>query len=452
MNKKEILPPLPNVTGLLLDAVCLVDASGRFVFASAACERIFGYTQEEIVGKHMYDLILPADREKTRSAASDVLAGQYKTSFENRYVRKDGSIVDVMWSARWSESDQLRVAVARDITERKSAERIKQALYAISEVAHSTEDLALLFEKVHGVINEHVPAPNFVIALCDEEGACDENSKDGEKRNEQKLSYVHREQNRASVPLKPDTLVAEVVRTGQAVFLTPETAATKNIQGWTEIGEGARYCFAIPLKAPSQTLGAIVMLSYCESDHYTERDLEFLQLIAERIATILDRNKMQARFRYMAEYDQLTGLPNRVLLHDRLKTALERARRQEQKLALLFIDLDKFKQVNDNFGHLAGDYLLQVVATRLKTAIRESDTVARIGGDEFAVLLEGAQTQAQANKVIEKILTTLNQPLTYDGHEVNVLASIGVAFYPEHGENERELINHADRAMYATKR
>lgn len=440
MNKKDIHSPLPNVTELLLDAVCLVDASGRFVFASAACERIFGYTQEEIVGKQMYDLVLPADREKTRNAASDVLAGQYKTSFENRYVRKDGTIVDIMWSARWSESDQMRVAVARDITERKNAERIKHALYTISEVAHSTEDMLLLFEKVHEVINEHIPAPNFVIALCDEE------------RNAQKLSYVRREQNQTFAPLEPGALVAEVVRTGQSVFLTPETVAIKNTQDWTEIGEGTCYCFAIPLKAPHQTLGAIVMHSYCDIPRYTERDHDFLQLVADRIATIIEHKRMQARFRYMAEYDQLTGLPNRVLLHDRLKTALERARRQEQKLALLFIDLDKFKLVNDTLGHLAGDYLLQVVATRLKSVIRESDTVARIGGDEFAVLLEGAQTQVQANNVIEKLLATLNQPLTYEGHEVNVLASIGVAFYPEHGEDERELINHADRAMYATKR
>lgn len=439
MTKKAPPVPLPNFADLLLDAICLVDAEGHFVFVSSACERIFGYTQEEIVGKKMYDLIFSADLEKTRNAAQDVLSGECKTSFENRYVRKDGRVVDIMWSARWSESDNLRVAVARDITERKHAERLKHALYAISEAANSTEDLALLFERVHEVIKEHTPAANFFVALRDD------------NNRELHFPYTYREQ-QTSQASPPQAFAAEVMRRGESIFLTPDTGAENTQQIWTDVGEEVRYCFGLPLRVQNETLGSMILLSYCQATRYTEKDQELLKVVANQVATVIDRHKMHARLRHRAEYDELTGLPNRVLLHDRLKTALERARRQEQKLALLFVDLDKFKAVNDSLGHLAGDYLLQIVATRLKGAIRESDTVARIGGDEFAVLLEGAQTQEQATMAVEKILTALHQPLSYEGHDVCVLASIGVAFYPEHGEDERELINYADRAMYASKR
>ncbi len=124
-------PSLESVLDLLLDAVCLVDADGRFVFASAACERIFGYGPGELIGRQMQEMIHPEDLDRTMQAAGAVLNGLHLTHFENRYLRKDGQVVHVMWSARWSESDQLRIAVARDITERKQLEHRLQyaALY-----------------------------------------------------------------------------------------------------------------------------------------------------------------------------------------------------------------------------------------------------------------------------------------------------------------------------------
>jgi len=116
--------PLPPILArrafldLLPDAICVVDEHGRFVFVSAACERIFGYTQEEMIGRAMIDLVAPEDRARTLQAAADIMAGEHKLNFENSYVRKDGRRVDILWSARWWESDRLRIAVARDITER----------------------------------------------------------------------------------------------------------------------------------------------------------------------------------------------------------------------------------------------------------------------------------------------------------------------------------------------
>ena len=130
--KNEGYTSLGRFIDLLLDAICVVDKSGRFEFVSAGAERIFGYTPDEMIGMQMLDLVLPEDRERTLAAANEIMTDHYKIDFENRYIRKDGSIVDILWSARWSDEYQQRVAVARDITKNKNAERRQAALYEIS--------------------------------------------------------------------------------------------------------------------------------------------------------------------------------------------------------------------------------------------------------------------------------------------------------------------------------
>ena len=167
----KTLAPLTNFIDLLLDAVCVVDAEGRFVFVSAACERIFGYTPEEMIGKAMIEMVAPEHRARTLEAAKEIMAGNPKLHFENRYIRKDGRLVDIMWSARWSETEQLRIAVARDITELKTGQEIQAALYAISESAHVAEDLLALFQRIHQIIGKLLPAANFAVALYEKKNS-----------------------------------------------------------------------------------------------------------------------------------------------------------------------------------------------------------------------------------------------------------------------------------------
>jgi len=163
--KNDGYTSLGRFIDLLLDAICVVDKSGRFEFVSAGAERIFGYTSDEMIGMQMLDLVLPEDRERTLAAAEEIMAGRYQLDFENRYIRKDGSIVDIRWSARWSEEYQQRVAVARDITKHKLAERRQAALYEISEAVHVAEDLLSLYSHIHQIIAKLLPAENFSIAL-----------------------------------------------------------------------------------------------------------------------------------------------------------------------------------------------------------------------------------------------------------------------------------------------
>lgn len=153
----------------------------------------------------------------------------------------------------------------------------------------------------------------------------------------------------------------------------------------------------------------------------------------------------------LAYYDTLTGLPNRQLCLDRIKQALNSAHRNKDRMALLFLDLDQFKHVNDTLGHANGDLLLKIVADRLKSCLRENDTVARLGGDEFILLVNSVTNQFEIIKVAEKILKCLDHHLELDGHEVFTTASIGIVIYPEDGQNSDTLLKHADMAMYAAK-
>ncbi|MGI2169322.1 diguanylate cyclase domain-containing protein [Shewanella sp. MF05960] len=274
------LVALKDVMDLMLDAVCVVNKKGDFVFVSAAFEDIFGYSPDEVIGKPMIDHVYPDDGEVTLNVVAGLLNGNLLPRFENRWIRKDGSIIHVLWSARWSEDHQFRIAIAHDITERK-----------------------LMEQQLH----------------------------------------------------------------------------------------------------------------------------------------------------YSAGHDPLTDLPNRALFFDRLQVSLGLARREVSHLSLLFIDIDGFKHVNDNYGHLIGDKLLKCIAQRLSDCVRHSDTVGRFGGDEFVVVLNGIDLLTDVLLIAETIRAELERPYQLEQHNLQLSPSIGVARYPEHGENEHQLLKHADNAMYKAK-
>ncbi|MEJ8866788.1 MULTISPECIES: bifunctional diguanylate cyclase/phosphodiesterase [Pseudomonas] len=434
--------PLASYIDLLLDAVCAVDKQGRFVFVSAACERIFGYSADEMIGEAMIDMVHPGDRQRTLDAAREIMGGEPKLNFENRYLRKDGSVVHILWSARWSEDDQLRIAVARDITERKQAESRQAALYAISEAAHAAEDLLALFKRIHMIIGEWLPALSFSVALYDQHCA--------------QLNFPYHVDDHEPQPEQPGTmtgrLCVEVICTGQPILLTPGQCPPLAGFEMLQTEQNAPCWLGVPLSSQNGTIGALIVKSIPGGERYTEQDKELLQYVCAQVATAIERKQLHARLQHMAQYDQLTQLPNRELLRERLKASLQVAREGGGRMALLYVDLDRFKQVNDTHGHAVGDMLLQAVANRLKGCVREIDTVARIGGDEFVVLLHSIHAADDTDLVVEKVRQVLAQPLRLDGHSLNIQPSIGVARYPDHGTEEKQLFRHADEAMYCAKR
>ena len=341
-------PPV-DFLDLLLDAVCVVDPEGRFVFVSAASEQIFGYRPDEMMGRLIFDFVHPDDLDRTRETAEQVMSIGSIRQVENRYIRKDGTIIHIMWTARWLADEKLRIGVARDITQRRRNEALQAAPYAISEASHNSADISSLHAQLHDIVS----------AL--------------------------------------------------------------DIPGYNDEG----------------------------SQH--DEDKARWQLIAKQVSEAITRREMLDRLRYGAQYDPLTNLPNRQLLSDRIRTTLARARRQQTSFALLFIDLNGFKRVNDSLGHAAGDQLLQLVARRLSQSVRESDTAARLGGDEFVILVERINERHSAQDVADKLRTAFEEPFLLEGTKLVMTPSIGVAVFPFDGEDELTLLRHADNAMYVAK-
>jgi diguanylate cyclase (GGDEF)-like protein len=174
-------------------------------------------------------------------------------------------------------------------------------------------------------------------------------------------------------------------------------------------------------------------------------------IIEGALVDITDRKTAEERIQFLAYYDSLTELPNRTLLKDRLAKALASAKRHREKAAVLFLDLDRFKNINDSLGHSYGDLLLQELSTRLQTSAREQDTVARLGGDEFVLILTSIKEAADAAIAAERIINAVTKEFVLRGQLLNVTCSIGISMFPDHGEDVETLIKNADAAMYCSK-
>ena len=272
----------PKLIQLMLDKVFVVDRHNQIVFVSDACEKLLGYRADELTGTAITDYMHPDDLAITRASIVRVMNGQPHVDFRNRYVRKDGGIVHILWAAFWSEEVGARIGVARNVT----------ALWQAEE-----------------------------------------------------------------------------------------------------------------------------------------------------------------ELRFLAHHDPLTGLANRALFNDRLDTALRTARRHNSTLALLFLDIDDFKGINDVHGHAAGDRVLSTIARRLEGCVRETDTVARMGGDEFTVLLTDIQSEGAVSETVARILAVMAEPLDAESGAVKMPScSIGIACYPADGEDADTLLSQADDDMYRIKR
>jgi two-component system, cell cycle response regulator len=174
-------------------------------------------------------------------------------------------------------------------------------------------------------------------------------------------------------------------------------------------------------------------------------------LLGLSLRCAIERKTFDAHLADLAYYDQLTGLVNRTLFNDRLSHALARAKRAGRRVALMFLDLDEFKAINDSRGHEAGDSVLQAVAEQLRGAVRQTETVSRFGGDEFSILIEPFDDVTTARTVAERILGRLQQPVSLSGEEIRVSSSIGIALFPDHASDEKTLLRHADAAMFRAK-
>lgn len=209
---------------------------------------------------------------------------------------------------------------------------------------------------------------------------------------------------------------------------------------------------AMPLNVGGEPYGALVFASAAAGPWtFSDTDADLLGLIDTLIAGTIDRSRARTRLRAMAFYDPLTGLPNRAFLSEKLRDAIEVAQSRLERVALFFLDLDRFKDVNDTLGHARGDWLLQMVARRLATEIGDIGTIGRMGGDEFVVLLPDCRGTDHVRDVAEKIIAAISEPFALDEYEQFISTSIGISVYPEDGRDDQTLIKNADIAMYRAK-
>jgi diguanylate cyclase (GGDEF)-like protein len=245
-------------------------------------------------------------------------------------------------------------------------------------------------------------------------------------------------------------LVRQALATAKPVWVADlsQTSGFKRAELVAKAKLHGAFCF--PLLVGNDVLGVM------EFFHRDVREPDAMlihaaQSIGSQIGQFIERKQAEERVRHLAHYDELTRLPNRTMFNERLGHAIAHARRTERSLAVLFIDLDRFKNINDTLGHEAGDGVLREVADRLRSCLRESDTVGRLGGDEFVVLIEEPPQPLNASMVAQKILAALGTPFSVQAQEFHVTASIGISSYPNDGADLQTLMKNADIAMYRAK-
>ena len=253
-------------------------------------------------------------------------------------------------------------------------------------------------------------------------------------------------------------LFMRVWSSGEPVWVNDVTQDTRFQRASLAVKAGLHGAFAFPIRSGNETLGVMEFFSR-ESRPPNEALLQSARSIGNQIGLFIARTQAEERVHHLAHYDELTGLPNRSMFNQRLSHALVQAKRHDRPLAVLFIDLDRFKNINDTLGHEAGDRVLKEVADRLRGCLRESDTVGRLGGDEFVVLIEellqpvhvAAVAQRILAAVAQKILAAVAKPFIVDAHEFHLTASIGISTYPEDSADMQSLLKNADIAMYRAK-
>jgi diguanylate cyclase (GGDEF)-like protein len=261
------------------------------------------------------------------------------------------------------------------------------------------------------------------------------------------------------LPTSPKSgLAAVTFHTGKPC-ISNDYQATGQLSAATDLlrNAGVKALACLPLMVRDRPAGVLGFGSE-DDGTFTPEYVEVLQRLANNVSFALEnfdrseeKNLAEERIRYLATHDSLTGLPNRAMFNQLMDFSLKNAGRYERKCAVLFIDLDRFKLINDSLGHAAGDALLIEMAARLRSVLRASDVVARMGGDEFMILLNEVTENGQAATIAESVLSALCGTLLLNGHECRVTASIGIAMYPDDGVDEETLMKNADSAMYLAK-
>ena len=392
-----------------VEGIYQTTVDGRYLRVNPALARIYGYDSPADLTDNLTDIAgqLYVDPGKREAFARAMAERDVVQSFEARVFRRDGSIIWITENARCVRDSNGRIryyeGTVQDITERK---RHEEKIRLLATVFESVADGILIVDP-DLIVQAVNPAYEVMTSF----------------RRDELL-------NRPLVLFAPGS--------HERAFIEDIWRAARSDGRWQ--GEVTSFRHSGDAFAASLSVNA-VRSPGGTLEHYVLT-----------LADISQRKYQEHQIRYQASFDRLTDLPNRWLVCERLEEAILRAQRTRTKVAVAFLDLNRFKQVNDTLGHHAGDDLLKLVAKRLRNCTRVTDTVGRLGGDEFLIVAPDAADRASGARLVEKILYSMGEPFAVHNQELFCGASIGIAFYPDDGETADQLLRNADLAMYHAKR
>ena len=394
----------------VLDLIVFISPNGQIIDANEAAVKRYGYTHEELVHKSIQNLRLPEDRLKIADLLQKASGGIH---FECVHVCKDGSVFPVEVSTKVTiyNGHQIIISIFRDITQRKNAEAAVWLEKERAQVTLESIGDAVITTDIQANVEYLNPAAEFLTGWTNSEA---------KGQPLEKVFHIINEDSGQTV----ESPIVHCLKEGRIVGLTNHTVLINRTGSTIGIEESAA-----PIRDRTEAvIGGVLIF----------RDVSYKRNLMRELA-------------HQAHHDALTGLPNRLNFNESLNQALARAKRKRGMLSVMFLDLDRFKLINDTMGHNLGDLLLKDIAERIRQTLREGDTIARQGGDEFLVLLPEIRDEQEVISVTERILGVFSQPLMLDGNEVYMSTSIGISLYPTDGSNLETLVKQADTAMYYAK-
>lgn len=388
------------------------------------------------------------DRTAVEAVVAQAMLDRKPFSHELRLVRPDGDVRTLFERGEVLVDGQGRVTglagACLDITARKLEERLEQDRSLILEQVAQNRPLPDILTLISSMLELQIPGSRCSVLVLNEGRV----STAAAPRLPQSLTDALE-----NLPIGPSAGSC-----GTAMFLRDtvivEDIATDPLwEGYRDLAlpHGLRACWSMPIPSNrGEVLGAFAVYR-AEPGLPGARDLEYMAMATRLAAVAMEHRLLNDQLEHQAHHDALTGLPNRLLFQDRLGHALAIAERKNAPVAVLYMDLDRFKNINDMLGHSTGDALLREAASRMQQCIRKSDTLARLGGDEFAVVLGELRSPQEAMRVANKLVELMRAPFQIERHELFVSLSLGISIYPDDGGDGEALMANADAAMYRAK-
>ncbi|MDA0164055.1 EAL domain-containing protein [Solirubrobacter ginsenosidimutans] len=426
-------------------AMAIAGPDLRWIRVNAALGALLGRAPSDLVGRCALDLTHPDDRAISVNLHDGVIAGSQPAPLEKRLMHLDGTAIPVLLTTALIDGpDGVHFFTQlQDLRERRRADRLSHAVAELSRVALEVPDVPALMRRVVQIVQEAARVDSCAVMLRHES--------DGMLRVVARDCGVTGDE--PVVPAGTASQVGYTLAVGEVV-LTNDLERERRFTTLPEVLEaGMRRGLSAPVRSTRGDGGAAVLIVHRTAlrSEFGPADVRFVEAVANVLASALERAHAEAEVRSRALHDPLTGLANRAFLDAHIPQALAAAEREGEEVALLLMDLDRFKVVNDTLGHGAGDELLRVVAQRLRENVRGGDVVARFGGDEFVVACDRASSVLTVAALAERLIRELERPILVGGRELFVSASVGIVVADAHHANADSLLRDADVAMYRAK-